>query len=96
MFSRSYQMPPGEVSLGSPWMSSLNYIQAAEDPSWSFHMHTHEKSLEISFVFGGKGSIYCDGRLYHLEAGDIVIKNPGVSHARAPTPAIPWSRYALS
>lgn len=95
MFSRSYSRPSRDTSIGNPWMSSLNYIQAAEDPSWSFHMHTHEKAIEISFVFGGKGSIYYDGRLYHLETGDIVIKNPGVSHAENSDPAAPLEQVCL-
>ena len=95
MFSRTYSRPPRNIPFGAPWMSSLNYIQAAEDPSWYFHMHSHEKSLEISFVFEGRGSVYCGGHLYPLEAGDIVIKNPGVSHAESSDPADPIEQICL-
>lgn len=58
-------------------------------------MHTHENSIEISFVFSGKGSIYCGGRLYHLETGDIVIKNPGVSHAENSDPGDPIEQICI-
>lgn len=95
MISHSYKRPSRALSIGAPWMSRLNHIQAAEDPDWSFHMHTHEKALEISFVFGGRGSIYCDGRLYLLEEGDIVIKNPGVSHAENSNPAAPIEQICM-
>ena len=95
MFSRSYEKPYHDISIGTPWMSKLNHIQAAEDPSWSFHMHTHENALEISYVFAGKGSIYCDGRLYVLEPGDIVIKNPGVSHAENSNPGDPIEQICM-
>ncbi|MBQ9048982.1 MAG: AraC family transcriptional regulator [Lachnospiraceae bacterium] len=95
MFSHSYEKPFHDVSIGTPWMSKLNHIQAVEDPSWSFHMHTHENALEISYVFAGKGSIYCDGRLYVLEPGDIVIKNPGVSHAENSNPVDPIEQICM-
>lgn len=95
MFSSGYHRPSGSAEFGTPWISTLNYIQAASDPSWSFHMHTHENSLEISYVFGGKGSIYCGGKHYPLSEGDIVVKNPGVSHAESADPADPLEQICI-
>ena len=78
MFSSGYSKPSGTPDFGDPWIRTLNYIQAASDPNWSFHMHTHENALEISYVFSGKGSIYCGGKHYPLSNGNIVIKNPAL------------------
>ena len=67
----------------SPRLASLNYIQASQNPEWSFHIHTHENLLEVSYVIAGKGALYCGGRFYEIIPGDIVIKNPGVSHTES-------------
>lgn len=81
MYSATYSKPSAGVSFGEPWLKTLSYIQASMDPGWSFHMHAHEDTLEISYILGGKGAMCCDGRYYELNAGDVVIKNPTVSHA---------------
>lgn len=95
MFSTGYPKPSDSTALGAPWISTLNYIQAASDPNWSFHMHTHESALEISYVFSGKGSIYFGGRHYLLNEGDIVIKNPGISHAENSNPDDPLEQICI-
>lgn len=82
MFSQNYSKPKEEKNdFGSPFVVSFSYIQAAQDPNWSFYMHTHENTLEISYVLNGKGVVYCDDRLYEVKPGSIVMKNPKIRHA---------------
>lgn len=97
MYSANYPKPEKdkEVGIGDPWITTINYIQAAEEPDWSFHMHAHEYTLEISYVLHGKGALYCDGRYYEIREGDIVIKNPRVWHAESSNPEEPLEQICL-
>ena len=96
MYSRSYEKPNTEISFGHPYLKTLNYIRAERDRDWSFHMHSHNDSLEISYVLGGKGAVYCDGRFFKLTEGDIVIKNPLISHAENSDSVDPIEQVCLS
>jgi AraC-like DNA-binding protein len=89
MFSKRYPALQTHPTLGRPSLVSLSYIQAADDPHWAFYMHAHEDALEISYMLGGKGALYCDGKYYPMTAGDIVIKNPTVRHAENADPRDP-------
>ena len=86
MYSAVYGKPEKWMEIGNPWITTINHIQAAEEPDWFFHMHAHENDLEISYILHGKGALYCDGRFYEVSKGDIVIKNPRVWHADAGCP----------
>ena len=83
MYSAVYGKPEKWMEIGDPWITTINHIQAAEEPDWFFHMHAHENDLEISYILHGKGALYCDGRFYEVSEGDIVIKNPRVWHAES-------------
>lgn len=62
-------------------VTNIDYIQAAFDPSWSFHLHSHSNTLEISYVFEGKSAFFYNDRLYETKPGDIIIKSSNVIHA---------------
>ena len=96
MYSRNYDRPEVELSLGKPYLKTLNYIRAENNPDWSFYMHSHNDALEISYILAGKGAVYCDGKFFALTEGDIVIKNPLVSHAESSDSADPIEQVCLS
>lgn len=48
--------------------------------NWSFPLHQHDE-LELSIILEGEGSVSIDGKFYHLEKGDIAIKNAGAIHS---------------
>ena len=96
MYSKNYDKPEAEFSLGNPYIKTLNYIRAEHDSNWSFHIHSHSDTLEISYVLAGKGAVYCDGRFFALTEGDIVIKNPLVSHAESSDSVDPIEQVCLS
>ena len=81
--------------LGAPWLASLNYIQASEQPEWFFHLHKHDHALEISYVLSGKARVYCAGKLYEIVSGDLVIKNPWIQHAERSDPEHPVEQVCL-
>ena len=96
MYSKNYERPEAEFLLGNPYLRTLNYIRAEHDSEWSFHMHSHSDALELSYVLSGKGAVYCDGKYFALSEGDIVIKNPMVSHAESSDIADPIEQVCLS
>lgn len=96
MYSAVYEKPEKWMEIGDPWITTINHIQAAEEPDWFFHMHAHENDLEISYILHGKGALYCDGRFYEVSEGDIVIKNPGVWHAESSNQKDPIEQICLS
>lgn len=96
MFSKNFSHPDFvEGKMGQPWLASVTYVQAREQPDWSFYMHTHDASLEISFVLNGMGSLYCGGKFFRLRPGSIVIKNPGIQHAENSDPEDPIEQICL-
>ncbi len=95
MYSRNYEKPEIEISFGHPYLRTINYIRTEHNSDWSFHVHSHEDSLEISYVLRGKGAVYCDGRFFTLTEGDIVIKNPMISHAESSDAADPIEQVCL-
>lgn len=54
--------------------------------SWKGTRHEDEKNyhshdyLELAFILSGKGKYHIDGDVYDVEAGDLLILNPGVKH----------------
>lgn len=46
---------------------------------WRDDAHHHE-FLEIIFLLHGNGSVMIDDKSYHIEQGDIVIYNAGITH----------------
>ncbi len=62
-------------------ITNLNYIHAATDPNWSFHLHSHPDTVEISYIFSGQSALYCGNKLYETHPGDLIIKNSNVVHA---------------
>lgn len=54
--------------------------------SWKGTRHEDEKNyhshdyLELAFILSGKGKYHIEGAVYEVEAGDLLIFNPGVKH----------------
>ena len=44
-----------------------------------YHYHDHDHP-EITYILSGKGKYYVNGTIYEVEAGDVIICNPGVKH----------------
>lgn len=62
-------------------IANLIYVQAASDPTWSFHTHSHPDTLELSYIFSGSSALYLGDKLYETHPGDIIIKNAQTMHA---------------
>ena len=62
-------------------ITNVNYVRAKLDPNWSFHMHSHPDTLELSYVIDGKSALYCGEKFYETQPGDLIIKNSNVMHA---------------
>jgi AraC-like DNA-binding protein len=57
------------------------YVQSEQYPDWSFPLHSHENDLELSLVLGGGGTVYYAGKTYHVQAGDLIVKNAAILHS---------------
>lgn len=42
--------------------------------------HAHKDFTELTIILSGKGRYYVEGITYDVEAGDIIVCNPGVRH----------------
>lgn len=42
--------------------------------------HAHEDFAELTFILSGKCLYEVEGQLYQVEAGDVIVCNPGVHH----------------
>ena len=57
----------------------VKWIIGSFDPGSSFQPHSHY-TLEISMILSGEGEYWVDGRVYPMQAGDIVLFNNNESH----------------
>lgn len=46
-------------------------------PEENYHSHDYP---ELAFVLSGEGKYHIEGEIYNIQAGDLLIFNPGVSH----------------
>lgn len=42
--------------------------------------HMHKDFAELTYILSGKGRYLVEGEIYNVEAGDMIICNPGVHH----------------
>ena len=96
MFSSNFLPPePDPEGIGTPWLTSVTHVQTEAQPNWSIFMHTHNTSIELSYVLSGRGALYCNGKYFELTGGDLVIINPGVQHAEVSNPDDPLEQASF-
>lgn len=52
-------------------------------PDWFYNFHQHDVDAEIIFIAAGNGAYMLDSTVYPIEAGDLLLINPGVVHGLA-------------
>lgn len=62
-------------------LKNISYVQAANDPTWSFFTHSHSDSIELSYIFSGSSALYIGDKYYETKPGDLIIKNANTMHA---------------
>jgi quercetin dioxygenase-like cupin family protein len=70
--------PLGGVSTGS----SLRLVQMSRTEDRRAHVHPH--SEEVVYVAAGSGSVWIDGEVTGVRAGDVVRIPAGTPHATVP------------
>lgn len=56
--------------------------------------HAHKDFTELTIILSGKGGYYVEGQMYNVEAGDIIVCNPGVRHRNiVPNPNEPTVEF---
>ncbi|WP_423831565.1 AraC family transcriptional regulator [Streptococcus equinus] len=96
MFTYHFKDKTKLPRLGQPELININYIQAKDDPTWSFNLHSHKDSIEISYILSGKCGLYIDGNVYEAVPGDIVIKNQNTPHAEKSNPSEPVEQICIN
>ena len=76
-----------------PYIKDIVYVPPQKD--WSFPLHTHETSAELSLVIDGKGSFYALNRFRTVEKGMLVVKNAGLSHSEKADPTDPIEQICI-
>lgn len=77
-------------------LTDITYIQTQKQRNWSFPLHSHKDSLELSLIIDGKGYLYCDRKSYEITSGDLIIKNPHILHAEKTNHEFPLEQICLS
>lgn len=57
----------------------VKWIIGRFEPGSSFQPHSHY-TLEISMILSGEGEYWVDGRVYPMQAGDMILLNNNESH----------------
>jgi len=70
-------------------------VYVAPQPEWSFPLHKHESSAELSLIRAGRGMFYCEGRRRIIGKGMLVAKNPNVSHSEKSDPEAPLEQICI-
>ncbi len=76
-----------------PYIKEIVYVAPQKD--WSFPLHSHESSAELSLVINGKGSFYALNRHRTVSKGMLVVKNPGLSHSEKSDPDDPLEQICI-
>ena len=79
--------------MDHPSVKEIVYV--APQPDWSFPLHSHEESAELSLVLRGRGTFYASNKKHGIEKGMLVIKNPGVSHSEKSDPDDPLEQICI-
>lgn len=58
----------------------LNVASAKYSGDWACGSHTHEY-MELFYIFGGTGMFLIEEQEHPVKVNDIIIINPGISHA---------------
>ncbi len=70
-------------------------IYVAPQKDWSFPLHQHNNSAELSLILNGSGSFYSANKNQPVKKGMLVVKNPGLSHAEKSDPADPLEQICI-
>ncbi|MCI8359709.1 MAG: AraC family transcriptional regulator [Clostridiales bacterium] len=84
--SHEHYYPKSELLPMAPRLLYTGCVK--NDPDWFNTPHAHD-FCEILYVADGKGEIVIDGRRYSLTTGDLIVVNPGLSHAERSDPQSP-------
>ena len=67
----------------------------APQRDWSFPLHAHVASAELSLITKGKGFFYAQNVERPVEKGMLVAKNPGLSHSERSDPQDPLEQICI-
>lgn len=56
------------------------YTKHDQPEDWSFHLHQHSDTLEITYLFRGTLDVFCRNTHHVLQKDAIAITNPGIFH----------------
>lgn len=91
-----YGLPPEFDSRSMPRLAGAHMIDEQHSSRHSRLMHTHENALELLYIYSGHGEHIINGRLYRVQAGDMVICNAGVLHGEDPERARQMRSYSIA
>ena len=76
-----------------PRVKEVVYVPPQKN--WSFPLHSHENSAELSLIIGGRGTFYAFNQERQVCKGMLVAKNPRVSHAERSDPEDPLEQICI-
>ncbi len=76
-----------------PYIKDIVYV--APQPDWSFPLHSHESTAELSLVLRGRGTFYAANKEQLLSSGMLVVKNPKLSHSEKSDPDDPLEQICI-
>ncbi len=94
--NKNYELQYNRRDDSSLKVSGIIYVQTENCPDWSFSLHSHEDALELSLILNGAGKLYYNGKPYHVEQGDLVIKRAAVLHAEETDRKYPMEQICMN
>ncbi len=76
-------------------LNRVIYMNSKGISNWKQHMETYEDILEILIIQNGKGNLFTASMIIPMHKGQIVIKNPGISHGENAFDEEPLELYRL-
>ncbi|MBQ9062158.1 MAG: helix-turn-helix transcriptional regulator [Eubacterium sp.] len=76
-----------------PFIKDIIYV--APQANWSFPLHIHENSAELSLLINGCGTFYAGSMERVIRKGVLVAKNGGLQHAEKSDPHDPLEQICI-
>ena len=90
-----YNRDESDRKIFSESRIKILYVSRAENETAAVptSFHSHEKNLELQYIFGGRATIIIGNHVYEVRKGDVVVYNAGVLHDERPDAELGFSFY---
>lgn len=89
-------MPLGKEFRTIPQLVGTHLIEESHSDRHARLIHTHERELELLYVYSGEGEYTVNSRSYYVHLGDMVICNANILHGEDPRQKRKMRSYSIA